>query len=401
MRSYWLVLLQFVLFAHLQAFDGDESLNFPDFNRENFLDISSYEYSKQLDDKWYASDNGFRLSGGSLGQDVLNTRLHFKFRTPLNAHSEFRLLSEQEAFYGAKPIRQQVELGGRPFKSWYFSLLGTPTYEKRNSDLGLALELGSRPSHYIRLVHIRHDVYFNDKNSQDDAYYDVSPTERQLEIVTAFREKYYLRFFLNHNENFLKILPTDLLGNQGEFKHEGGSADLVMDYHHTEEKIVGLRIRVFDFDKGLHTSLVNARQKFIYRSVQNYYLYPLFNKFNLTLGWRHDSLGYDTEYPDDAIESAKRYFDTNQVYGLLRHSFNNNLSFEYGLHLGQANLRENFMNRAEGKSTNRGIESKLRLSVELISLDKNNQIMFNTNWNLDDPSGKYWDGGRISFQGIF
>ncbi len=401
MNNSWPLLLLFFCISHVFAFDGDESLNFPDFNRENFLDISAYEYSKQQDDKWYASDNGFRQTGGSLGQDALYTSLHFKFRTRLNAHSEFRLTSEQLAFYGAKPIRQQVELGGRPNKFWYFSLLGTPTYEKRNSDVGLAMELGSRPGNYIRLVHIRHDLFFNDKNNQDDAYYDGSPTERQLEVVTVFKTKYYIRLFLKRDENFLKVLATDLLGNQGEFKYEGDSVDLVMDYHPAEEKIVGVRVWGFNFDKTLNTSSENARQKFSYLSVKNYYLLLLSNRLKLTLGWRHDRLDYDTEYLDDSNGNVERYFDTSQLYGVLRHSFNNNLNFEYGLHLGEANLRESFNGRANSKSTNRGGESKFRFGIELISADKKHQIMFSTNWNLDDLTGSYWDGGRISFQGIF
>ncbi len=399
MKCYGLFLL-FVA-SHLLAFDGKESLDFPDFNRENFLDISAYQYSKQQDDKWFNSDNGFRLAGGSLGQDFLYSHLHFKYRTQLNAHTEFRLSSKQEAFYATKPVRQQVELGGRVNSSWYFSLLGSPSYEKRNSDLGVAMELGNRPLNYLRLAYIRHDIFFNEKNPQDDAGYERIPIERQLEWVRDFSHKFYLRLYLYQDKPSVKTLATDLLGNQGYFSYEGDSGDLMLDYHFKHEKILGMRVQGFNFNKQLQNGVVNARQKFHYFSVQNYLMFPAFKELDMTLGWRHDQLNYNTWYPDNTADDVERYFDTSQLFGILKQSLNNRVNFEYALHLGEAQLQKNHFNRKQGKENDSAIESKFRFSIELLSLDGKNQLMFGSNWNLDDIQGQVWDGGQLSFQGVF
>ncbi len=163
MNIKWLFFILIFSINESLAFDNDRTLSFPDFNRENFLDISGYQYRKQLDDQWQASDNGFRLAGGSLGQDILYSVLDFKFRTHINPVTEFRLTSRQQAFYAFKPVYHQVEIGMRPKKWLYLSFLGSPTYDKRSSDMGTALEIGSRPKNYLRFVYVRHDVFLMTK----------------------------------------------------------------------------------------------------------------------------------------------------------------------------------------------------------------------------------------------
>jgi len=400
----WLFFILIFAINQTLAFDDDRTLSFPDFNRENFLDITGYQYRKQLDDEWQASDNGFRLAGGSLGQDVLFSILDFKFRTHLNYFTEFRLTSQQQAFYTVKPEYHQVEIGIHPKKWLYFSFLGSPTYDKRRSDMGTALEIGSRPQNYLRFVYLRHDVFFNDKNSLDDGFYQQIPIERQLEVVTQFNDAIKVKLYLIEDDYFSEILATDLLGNQGEFNHKGDSGKLEVDYHFGHEKLIGFKITGFNFKKALLTRSSQRRQDFKYLSATSFYIFPgakSYGQSEVTLGLRYDQLTYDTQNLLDNNASVERYFDTSQMYAIVLVPHRAWLNFEYALHLGYANLKSDFINQADRGTKDEGVETKFRYSMELISDDKNRRLMFSSNWNLDDLQGQFWDGGHISFQGRF
>ncbi len=386
------------------AFDDDRTLSFPDFNRENFLDISGYQYRKQLDDEWQASDNGFRLAGGSLGQDYLYTIMDFKFRNHINPVTEFRLSSQQHAFYTNKPIYHQVEIGVRPQPWLYLSFFGSPTYDKRSSDMGGALEIGVRPQNYFRFAYVRHDVFYNDKNALDDAFYHQIPIERQLEWVTQFNDAIKVKLYLIEDNYFSQILATDLLGNQGVFDHQGDSGQLEVDYLFVHDELFGVKVVGFNVEKGLNTIENYRRQEFKYLSVSSFYIFPVKNpneKSELTLGMRTDQLNYDTKNLLDNSASVTRDFYTSQIYGILLVPHRSWLNFEYALHLGYAILQSDFINLVGGEAKDAGVESKFRFSMELISEDKDNSLMFSSNWNLDDLQGQFWDGGHISFQGRF
>ena len=49
------------------AFDGALEINHSYLNQENFLDLKSYQFNKLHEEKWYESEGGWRLTGGSLG----------------------------------------------------------------------------------------------------------------------------------------------------------------------------------------------------------------------------------------------------------------------------------------------------------------------------------------------
>lgn len=382
------------------SYDGDQSLSFPKFKRENFMDISAYRYRKQMDLEWQATDNGFRIAGGSLGPDLLYSDFEFKYRTHINSFIEFRLNSRQESFYSTKPTRYHLEIGARPLDWLYLSLLGMPTYDKRNSDMGSAIEIGHRPNNYVRFSYLRHDLFFNEKNVQDNAHYVQTPNERQLETVISFRDKIKLSLNLVKDSQSNKRLATDLLGKTGSFTHAGESGELTLDYQLTPTDVIGLSTQGFKSDKHLAESNKDQQQRFEYFSIQSYYLFPL-QEHEITLGIRHDQLDYNTQDNINTAASVKRYFDTSQIYGIFLQTIEPWLNIEYALHLGKASLRQDFYQQTNNKDTNAGRESKFRFGIELLSPNKDHRLMFNTNWNLDHLQGQYWDGGHISFQGHF
>lgn len=299
------------------AFDDDFTLSFPDFNRENFLDIAAYQYRLKQEEQWLQTDNGFRLSGGSLGQDTLHTTLNIKYRKHLNKHTEFRVSSKQLAFYGQKPLRHAVEIGVRPLPWLYMSYLGTPTYDKRSSEMGSAIEIGQRPNNFIRFAYIRHDVFFNDKNSIDDAYYMRKPKERQFQWAQQIGNSFWLRLNLIEDTRFQKELASDQSGFQGQFNHKGDSAKLTLNYGKPSTSITGFTIEEFNWDKSLTLLNEDRSQSWSYVSAQIYHLFLDEFRDDITLGLRHDQLQYDTQNNLNSQQSVDSYFDTSQMYAYI------------------------------------------------------------------------------------
>ncbi|MEC9297114.1 MAG: hypothetical protein VYD28_05490, partial [SAR324 cluster bacterium] len=60
------------------AFDDAAEISHTYLNQENFLDIKSYQFNKLREEDWYESTGGWRLTGGSLGLDLLYTQLQIR-----------------------------------------------------------------------------------------------------------------------------------------------------------------------------------------------------------------------------------------------------------------------------------------------------------------------------------
>lgn len=392
-----------------QVVDTDPSLLSPIFRRENFLDITGYQYRKQQDISWQQSQSGFRSSGGSLGQDFLYTIVEYKYRKQLNPVSEFRLHGEQESFFHTPDLKNEVEMGFRPFSfinngnHVYFSILGTPTYGKRDSDFGVAFELGERPQRYVRFAYIRHDLFFNQKNPIDKDFYQVLPKERRLETAwTGESFSFYLD--LKTTNKHSKVFAS----NENQvYQQQGSYAKLELDYQIHPQDLLGVTLRSFQSDKELieANTTDSSGLDIKYTHGQLYWLTDIssLNIFDsptdLTLTLRHDEIHFDSDVVSEG------YFDTTQFYMSIHHQcvFNSVacVNLDYSLHLGEAQLTE-YQNITDQFLMNTtGRETKLRLSFELMSKDQSSSLMFSTNWNLDNLDENHWDGGHIAFQSVF
>ena len=99
-------------------------------NQENFLDLKSYQFNKLREEKWFQSRGGWRLTGGSLGLDLLYTQLEVRLPHSLSKETTVIFQAKQQELYEIKPSRYQVEVDWRPHDLASFSLLGMPEYDK-------------------------------------------------------------------------------------------------------------------------------------------------------------------------------------------------------------------------------------------------------------------------------
>ena len=139
-----------------RAYDGASEISHSYFNQDNFLDIKSYQFHKLKEEEWFESHGGWRLTGGSMGMDLLFTDLEILLPYQLGEESTVYFKASQEEFYEIKPFRYLVEVEWSPIELIGVSFLGMPEYDKRKADQGGSITLGKRPWNYIRSVSYTH-----------------------------------------------------------------------------------------------------------------------------------------------------------------------------------------------------------------------------------------------------
>ena len=376
------------------SFDNDYEISSPNFRLETFLDIKSYEISKLLSDQWYEEESGWRVASGSLDFDRLYLHSQFKLRQSLSKLLELRLRHEEETYYDIKPAeRTEIELALRPFSApLEFSFIGTPTYDKRQSDLELAIGFGTRPWRFIQLSHIQQDLYYNEKNVYDQSEY------RRIPEVTRLNAGYKLgpfRLKLNLNRDhplWLQSSANDQQPLDQNFRSQGHDYDVTLDYIYGDAELLGIRSKGFWQKKSLNTINSATQQVLYHRTLESYWLSNLSTKKHLTLGLQYDEFG-DRINTDPSVKAA--VYDTLQGYGVVENKLNDNASWMYAAFVGDAN-----------KKQEHNTEAKLRFSWHYQSDDGMGHFLCHVSVNLDEyaqweDAADAWNGGGISYQVSF
>jgi len=129
--------------ASVRAYDDASEISHSYLNQENFLDIKSYQFHKLREDEWFESQGGWRLTGGSMGLDLLFTDLEVRLPYQLGEEATVYFKARQEEFYEIKPFRYLVEVEWRAIELIGLSFLGMPEYDKRKADQAEASHWGS------------------------------------------------------------------------------------------------------------------------------------------------------------------------------------------------------------------------------------------------------------------
>lgn len=142
-RSPYILLLMTT--TSVLAFDNDPAIYQPNFNTEHYLDINKAEFDENLDELWYQSENGWRLSAHSLTTDQTYVNTHVKLAHTLSEYLSMRLEYEQEIEIADEellPPELELEIHPLPKYPVSISLVGSYTYEKAGSELGYAVTYG-------------------------------------------------------------------------------------------------------------------------------------------------------------------------------------------------------------------------------------------------------------------
>ena len=389
--------------SSVRAYDDASGISHSYLNQENFLDIKSYQFHKLKEDEWYESQGGWRLTGGSMGLDLLFTDLEVRLPYQLGEEATVYFKARQEEFYEIKPFRYLVEVEWRAIELIGLSFLGMPEYDKRKADQGGSITLGKRPWNYIRLQQLLQDLYYNEKNFYDTSYYSPHPVENNLEGSFSWNN-WRGRFIYVQDTPFKQVFPEQELTVSYESKDNSAT----LDYNFGEQQIAGISWRSFDIQKRRETknpsesSSPNNREKqLLYSSADLYWLQPLNSEVHGTIGLREDRFQNLFRQLDVPYDDYDFHLWTLQLYGIIRHKTSMDRYLEYALYAADTDKVTDYLSAGrEDKATSKP-ELKMRVSWDFQDSSNQSALMFTTSWNLDNFFKDFLDGGNISYQKIF
>ena len=381
------------------AFDNDLEINDINLDQENFLDIKAHRYRKSLEYLWFDNTSGWRINIASLDSDLAFVQTELKLQNELSEYVNIRLEVEQKVFYADKEFPlPTAEAEIYPWAGNFgFSLLGTPAYEKREMDLGIALIWGRRPWNYIRFEYLDVDSLYNQKNVSDNTFYSKEPIALKLEGAYQFGGQYKLRFSISRDKP-LELIDPD---NNGIFRHEASDYFLLFDYQPVPDSVIGITINGFTLDKSSSQTGQNQQQTTDYISADIYWVKGMGKSYELRLGTQYDHITNDIRDLITTDNDLDYFMKTLQVYTSAYHPFNDHMAWDLGLYVGQVDEQQNFLQDNARDTLNDGVEAKFRMGFEYSSSDGRSSLQFNISLNLDDPVKDPGDGGGISFQSVF
>ncbi len=381
------------------AIDNNSKINDINLNEENFIDIKAHRFRKALEYQWYDNISAWRITGASLDGDLAFVQNELKLQSELSEYVNVRLEIEQEVFYadGEFPL-PAAEIEIYPWAgNLGFSLLGTPAYEKREMDLGVALIWGRRPWNYTRFEYLNVDALYNEKNSIDNTFYSKQPKAMTLNGNYQFGGQYKLRFSISRDKP-LEFIDPD---NSGVFKHEGSDYFLLFDYQPAADSVIGITVNGFTLDKSSSQTGQNKQQATDYISADIYWVEGMDKLYELRLGTQYDHITNDIRDFITISNDLDYFMKTLQVYSTVYHRFNEHMAWDFGLYIGQVEERQNYLRDNSRNTINDSVEAKFRMGFEYSSSDGRSSLQFNLSLNADDPFNDPGDGGGISFQSVF
>ncbi len=381
------------------AMNDAYEINDINLNEENFLDIKAHRFRKSLEYQWYDNLSAWRITGASLDGDLAFVQNELKLQSELSAYVNVRLEIAQQVFYTDEEFplpTTEVEI--YPWAgNLGFSLLGTPAYEKREMDLGLAVIWGRRPWNYTRFEYLNVDALYNEKNAFDNTFYSRQPKAMTLNGNYQFGEHYKLRFSIRRDRP-LELIDPD---NNGVFKNEGSDYFLLFDYQPVPDSVIGITVNGFTLDKSITRIGQDKQQASNYVSVDVYWVQGMSRSYELRFGSQYDHLTNDIRDFITGNNDLDYLMKTLQVYSTVYHRFNEHMAWDLGLYIGQVEERQNYLQDSSRNTLNDSVEAKFRMGFEYSSADGRSSLQLNLSLNADDPINDPGDGGGISFQSVF
>jgi hypothetical protein len=383
------------------AFDNDYSINRPNLNNENFLDINSVQFSDSLNQQWYQADNGWRMTGHSVSTDLLYTDSEIKLMSELAGSVTVYFSFKQDIFYADKPLKDPLlEIEISPLDlPLSFSILSTTDYTKADVVMGLAITVGDRKKNYLRISELTVDPLFNEKNSAatiDQArytdYQHIWSVEGFYASNNGFEARFSVRDLSTLNYQFDDTITT--------FSHGGYEYDVDFRYKVDTDRLWKLSLKGFKTDKSLSTTGSDQIQQLTYDAINLQWLIRQTTDYPLSFGLRKDDLHNVIGDALDSSHDLDYRFRTTQIYSTLQHTFSERKTWNLGLYIGLTQEPNDF------EETNTAVnahvyESQLRTSWIFSSLNNKSSLQLHLTFNLDELTDDPGDGVGMSYQSVF
>jgi len=399
-RLRWLLLGVVCMSGYAWGFDGDISIDAPNFKQENFLDIQANVPRPSERLQWLDTENGIQVGGASTDSHRLAYYEEVRLKHALSPNFNMHFLLQERSFYHIIPgPRPLFELA---YKTPYapldlpieVSVVGTPAYDKRQGDLGMAVSLGLRPQNYLRFQWIRQDLFYNEKNVFDDSRYQRYPILLQLEGDFRLDEQLRLHAQLHQSRPLQFSDPEQSL----LFRHRSDDGSLALEYFFNQSSWVGMELGRSFVRKSLIDTTRNHGQRLQYDWLELYWDRTPSPGREWVVGARYDRFTNDLNDNDHVWLSEDYLYRVGQLYSTYYFSYVPNRALEYGLYVGEA--REQRVRSALNYETRdqQNIESKLRVGWEYFATDQSSRWLVFLSLNLDDPINDPGDGGGMNYQ---
>jgi hypothetical protein len=385
----------------MHAFDGSTNIDEFHLNRENFLDIQSYLFGAAQDRKWRRAEQGWRMTGGSLGLNLLFLKFQFKLFEQLNRGLRSSVRIDHEEFYERKPLSFEIEVGWQPISNFSLGIAGQPHFDKRNTDYGAFITVGERQESFLRLHQLRQNLFYNEKNLYDESTQNPHPIKNQLES-TWLTDQWEFGFEWAESLPMKLVDPTlDLI-----FSHEKTQKQFLVEHRWDPDWTLGWYWKKLRSQKrreaSFSTDLADHRYQEVSWSSQTLQADgPLGPDWYLNVGLRYDHFQHHLLQLNATSDSEENVIRSYQWFGLLRQILGTETAWEIGVYLGLVDKTivnlENLSKEQLG-----GVEGKLRTSWEVRNnFPRGGALTFTSTWNLDNFANDFWDGGNITYQTIF
>lgn len=206
MRRILFVVTLMLLGASGGALGGTAPQEPEDDNPEYLLDVVTNEYSRRWREIWDGGDDRFRFRLGSnkVAQWFLEEEL--KLAAPLLDRLRFRYHHARLFRYTTEEIAWDVlEFEGRVHDEFYFSLYARPTFDKRESSIGLMAQRRRAVNRYIALSVEWPEAmrnYFEHHRDASDSLLNVF-TDRPVRFALNVREQIVPRLWVRASGEYI------------------------------------------------------------------------------------------------------------------------------------------------------------------------------------------------------
>ncbi len=219
----------------------------------------------------------------------------------------------------------------------------------------------------------------------------------KLEGAYHIGDHYKLRFAVQRDES-LELIDPD---TNGRFNHEGNDYSLLFDYLPMPDSVIGVTVDGFTQDKSNSQSGENQSQATDYFSVDAYWVQGMGKLYEFRLGTQYDQITNDIRDFITPGNNLDYFMDTLQLYTTVYHPFNEHMAWDLGLHVGQVEEKQDYLQDDTRDTINEGVQAKFRMGFEYSSADGLSSLQVNLSLNVDDLIDDPGDGGGISFQSVF
>ena len=388
------------IFLHAPVFAYEYSIHRPNFNLENYLDINSVAYDEALEEQWMRADNGLRMTGHSLSQDLLYTSSELKLNNKISDRISVVFNLEHEVFYYDQSLQDpKIEVAYRPLQSdMSLSFISTTDYIKSEVDMGGAVTWGRSTGNFLRLEQITVDPLFNEKNSEpsiNDAEY--KDFQDQARLKAAYQWGLFELYIDYVNMSNMSFVFDDKITN---YTHSGYTYNSYLKYAISSENTIKLAGHGFKSDITLSDAASDQHERLNYGSINIKWITRSFTKERLVFGMRFDEFRNKIVDPLNSSNNLDYSFSAKQLYTSYKYSYGMHKAWDFGVYM--AEVREPYDETKSPVDINRqNYQSQFRASWIQTSPNNKSSLQFHISVNLDDLVNDIGDGVGMTYHSIF